>query len=171
MYFFLFYFMLFFFFFSSRRRHTRCSRDWSSDVCSSDLNASVEFPRNDRYRNIGIGYAWGNVAGEDLRLLGVNAAYRPLKGFQIMLRHQQLEHIEDETQTILSMNYETNRFESFSSRLIRRDEDTNMYFAWRRAGNRGIEYYVILGDPNARSFRETIILKAVVPLEIVFGRA
>src|SRR2546429_9050116 len=26
-----------FVFFSSRRRHTRCSRDWSSDVCSSDL--------------------------------------------------------------------------------------------------------------------------------------
>src|SRR5690606_41127860 len=25
------------FFFSSRRRHTRFSRDWSSDVCSSDL--------------------------------------------------------------------------------------------------------------------------------------
>src|SRR3989449_862862 len=30
-------FLIFFFFFSSRRRHTRCSRDWSSDVCSSDL--------------------------------------------------------------------------------------------------------------------------------------
>src|SRR2546422_11050742 len=30
---------IFFFFFSSRRRHTRCSRDWSSDVCSSDLYA------------------------------------------------------------------------------------------------------------------------------------
>src|SRR5215813_14364913 len=28
-----------FFFFSSRRRHTRCGRDWSSDVCSSDLLA------------------------------------------------------------------------------------------------------------------------------------
>src|SRR5215469_12097872 len=27
----------FFFFFSSRRRHTRSLRDWSSDVCSSDL--------------------------------------------------------------------------------------------------------------------------------------
>src|SRR3989449_9280076 len=26
------------FFFSSRRRHTRCSRDWSSDMCSSDLD-------------------------------------------------------------------------------------------------------------------------------------
>src|SRR5206468_8792967 len=27
-----------FFFFSSRRRHTRSDRDWSSDVCSSDLS-------------------------------------------------------------------------------------------------------------------------------------
>src|SRR5690554_3972153 len=29
--------LLFEFIFSSRRRHTRCGRDWSSDVCSSDL--------------------------------------------------------------------------------------------------------------------------------------
>src|SRR6267378_5022832 len=29
--------MMNFFFFSSRRRHTRSLRDWSSDVCSSDL--------------------------------------------------------------------------------------------------------------------------------------
>src|SRR5206468_9303230 len=31
----------FFFFFSSRRRHTRSDRDWSSDVCSSDLSGAV----------------------------------------------------------------------------------------------------------------------------------
>src|SRR5437660_8577098 len=30
-------YFFFFFFFSSRRRHTRWPRDWSSDVCSSDL--------------------------------------------------------------------------------------------------------------------------------------
>src|SRR5260370_19729869 len=34
--------MLIFFFFSSRRRHTRFKCDWSSDVCSSDLNANPE---------------------------------------------------------------------------------------------------------------------------------
>src|SRR5207249_9373825 len=28
-------------FFSSRRRHTRSKRDWSSDVCSSDLNLEL----------------------------------------------------------------------------------------------------------------------------------
>src|SRR5438067_12235038 len=30
-----------FFFFSSRRRHTRSKRDWSSDVCSSDLGDGI----------------------------------------------------------------------------------------------------------------------------------
>src|SRR5215470_12737000 len=33
-----------FFFFSSRRRHTRCYRDWSSDVCSSDLEGCADLP-------------------------------------------------------------------------------------------------------------------------------
>src|SRR6266536_422076 len=32
------------FFFSSRRRHTRSTRDWSSDVCSSDLQGSSGVP-------------------------------------------------------------------------------------------------------------------------------
>src|SRR5690606_40414765 len=31
-----------YFFFSSRRRHTRFSRDWSSDVCSSDLVPTLD---------------------------------------------------------------------------------------------------------------------------------
>src|SRR2546422_1922855 len=41
-----------FFFFSSRRRHTRCSRDWSSDVCSSDLlQAGPDSPAQEPARN------------------------------------------------------------------------------------------------------------------------
>src|SRR5207249_5691505 len=34
------------FFFSSRRRHTRSKRDWSSDVCSSDLKAKKEISKD-----------------------------------------------------------------------------------------------------------------------------
>src|SRR5690606_40727188 len=36
------------FFFSSRRRHTRFSRDWSSDVCSSDLKHGLLYLLTDR---------------------------------------------------------------------------------------------------------------------------
>src|SRR2546429_2543609 len=39
----VFHVVIYFFFFSSRRRHTRCSRDWSSDVCSSDLSEIRKF--------------------------------------------------------------------------------------------------------------------------------
>src|SRR6266702_7220827 len=35
------------FFFSSRRRHTRWPRDWSSDVCSSDLDPGGLLPSGD----------------------------------------------------------------------------------------------------------------------------
>src|SRR5207253_6035891 len=43
------------FFFSSRRRHTRWPRDWSSDVCSSDLigaNQGVQFPIAQAYAHL-----------------------------------------------------------------------------------------------------------------------
>src|SRR6266496_3577969 len=40
--------LFFFFFFSSRRRHTRSLRDWSSDVCSSDLFPLVRREPRDR---------------------------------------------------------------------------------------------------------------------------
>src|SRR5207249_6296047 len=43
--------ILLFFFFSSRRRHTRSKRDWSSDVCSSDLE-NVKFPLGSIFLNL-----------------------------------------------------------------------------------------------------------------------
>src|SRR5690606_40243573 len=38
------------FFFSSRRRHTRFSRDWSSDVCSSDFIDALDPEQRERLR-------------------------------------------------------------------------------------------------------------------------
>ena len=54
------FFIFFYFFFSSRRRHTRLRRDWSSDVCSSDLGlvdgslASGIVPANQILIQVGI---------------------------------------------------------------------------------------------------------------------
>src|SRR5207249_12159061 len=54
--------MMFFVFFSSRRRHTRSKRDWSSDVCSSDLNTLMFIPLPlvrewDEHRSVRPGHA------------------------------------------------------------------------------------------------------------------
>src|SRR2546422_1258893 len=62
-----------FFFFSSRRRHTRCSRDWSSDVCSSDLGQTFEIILEGALA--GAGYTlWPQVASTTLTLLRVPLA-------------------------------------------------------------------------------------------------
>src|SRR5436309_6537911 len=50
----------FFFFFSSRRRHTRFSRDWSSDVCSSDLGARPAAMERRGREGRGDGYSDGH---------------------------------------------------------------------------------------------------------------
>jgi len=131
---------------------------------------SLERPRGDAYRRWDLTYAWGNVAGKPLFLFGPTMNYRPLKNFQVTLRHQELDHGDRSRLTILGLNYELNRFESVSGRVLRRNDDTNWYLAWRRAGNRGAEYYVILGDPNAKTFQTSLILKVVLPIELVLGK-
>src|SRR5207247_752943 len=62
-----------FFFFSSRRRHTRSTRDWSSDVCSSDLALAPDLRRGGARQRLRLtGVAHGRllapgVAGRKLR--------------------------------------------------------------------------------------------------------
>src|SRR2546429_9990310 len=61
----------FFFFFSSRRRHTRCSRDWSSEVCSSDLTTPSTRPRSPAGRGGPTGTAspdWRRARSEERRV-------------------------------------------------------------------------------------------------------
>src|SRR5690606_39597279 len=52
------------FFFSSRRRHTRFSRDWSSDVCSSDLWGSRRARNGRRIADRGGENAARSVCGD-----------------------------------------------------------------------------------------------------------
>src|SRR5690606_40879056 len=62
------------FFFSSRRRHTRFSRDWSSDVCSSDLVLTTE-NRRSQWR----GYSLIKHEEQHRRCL-----YTPVSGYRIL---------------------------------------------------------------------------------------
>src|SRR5699024_11894259 len=50
-----------FFFFSSRRRHTRSKRDWSSDVCSSDLCTPADADNLGVYVPVFVSVSWGAV--------------------------------------------------------------------------------------------------------------
>src|SRR3712207_9251812 len=68
--------MGYFFFFSSRRRHTRYWRDWSSDVCSSDLHARLAGQARGDDDDVGaLGALVGPAAdADDLRLEALDGA-------------------------------------------------------------------------------------------------
>src|SRR5690554_504852 len=80
-FFFVFVVFIFFFFFSSRRRHTRCGRDWSSDVCSSDLmDADILFVGSSTINRNALPTIWNFLAGVNAfamsgKLAGVFGSY------------------------------------------------------------------------------------------------
>src|SRR5690606_40098927 len=71
------------FFFSSRRRHTRFSRDWSSDVCSSDLwqKRSMHATTSSAGRPVNAAMAFGCMSTTPCRSLSDRmTAHRPMSG-------------------------------------------------------------------------------------------
>src|SRR5262245_62406178 len=80
-------FFSFFFFFSSRRRHTRCLSDWSSDVCSSDLDlAAVSVGGKSRRRNNLGSYTWYKRSGKRIDFM---PAFHPLRNSQSQCSNRQ----------------------------------------------------------------------------------
>src|SRR3989449_7651916 len=79
-----------FFFFSSRRRHTRCSRDWSSDVCSSDLgflfkgsDAERRYHETGKFEYVNTGGYYHSLPGDPLRtFIDTTAEVQRAMGFQ-----------------------------------------------------------------------------------------
>lgn len=126
---------------------------------------SLEKPRGDAYRRWQADYVFGKIADENYRQLSLTFLYRPLKNLQLALRHQTQNHFENENLSIFSANYDLGRDQSVSSRLVSRDGDVSGYMSWRKSGNRGTEYYVIVGDPNSQKFRGSLLVKVVVPIE------
>src|SRR6266550_975763 len=89
--------MSLFFFFSSRRRHTRCSRDWSSDVCSSDLEArgylknlalsEVQMQANESYMQqavVEIVGKIGNNGDRVVKLVEINCVFHDVYGLVVL---------------------------------------------------------------------------------------
>src|SRR5699024_9152956 len=83
------------FFFSSRRRHTRSKRDWSSDVCSSDLAEEEEavdgaLEALDGYiATLNEALSSGGVATEDIGDYSQGEALEALREDSSALKHDQ----------------------------------------------------------------------------------
>ena len=82
------------------------------------------------------------------------------------MSYQVVDHGDRKEQAIFGFNDDLGRNRAVSGRVVYRSSRTNGYIAFRRSGNRGAEYFLILGDPNALKFRSSLLLKIVSPFDI-----
>ena len=100
-------------------------------------------------------------AGLGYRSLKIGSATRPQRGLQLTLTYQIVHHGGQQQQAIFGANDDLGRNYAISGRIVYQSGHTGAYLAFRRSGNRGTEYYVILGDPNAATLTKRVLLKVV----------
>jgi hypothetical protein len=123
------------------------------------------YPQGDPYRHINVQYDWGRLALADYRSSSVGYSYRPVNNLQLSATYQHVDHTDRSDLGILGFNWDIGRDRYFSGRVVKRDHDWNAYVAFRKSGNRGVEYFLIFGDPNAPKFKTSLILKVIWPVQ------
>lgn len=131
---------------------------------------SVAYPQSDPYHYFSLSYGWGRAANTMFKDISLNAVYRVTRDLQFDISHQIYVFGGYDDQTIFSGSYDFHHNRSLSMRVVRHSGQINPYLAFRQSGNRGTEYYMIVGDPNASTFHPALVLKVVVPVEIKLGK-
>lgn len=127
---------------------------------------AVNFPRGNRYRQYSFAYVNGVLSGQRFVAHSLSANLQPMRDLQIGAVAQFVKHFDDATQIIASANYDLHRNRAISARIVRQNDDWNGYVSFRQSGGLGTEYFLIVGDPNARTFRSSVILKVTTPFDL-----
>ena len=130
------------------------------EYTDSVFSVGVSIRATDRFNNIGISYSGGQQADKRIHRIGGRLNLRAY-GFTAGLLSLVQWHFERRYQQILTLTYDFTPALSLGSRLIWQSEDVNVYFALRRSGYAGMDFFIILGDPNALEFKQRLVAKVI----------
>ena len=130
------------------------------EFSDSLFSISLGVRATDRFNNFSVSYDWGEQAGEQFYSISGNVNLRAY-GFTAGLTSQVQWHFERRYQQILTLTYDFSPALSLGSRLIWQVDGTNLYFALRRSGYAGTDFFIILGDPNAVEFKQRLVAKVI----------
>lgn len=124
-------------------------------------NVRVTINESNRYKRFGIHHNWGERNGRDTRYTSLDASYRLLPGLDLGVSWSLFNFVGEDRLTVGTVSYELGPLDSISGRFVNRNGDVNAYMAYRHSGGKGVEYFVIIGDPNAEKWRSRVSLKVV----------
>ena len=130
------------------------------EFTDSVFNIRLKARASDRFNNVSVGYNWGEQADARLHRISGNLNLR-VHGFTAGFSSSIQWHFERRYQQILTLTYDFSPALSLGSRLIWQVEGFNIYFALRRSGYAGTDFFIILGDPNAMKFKQRLVTKVI----------
>jgi len=144
-----------------------------ADALTSDLDHAFDFDVGITNADHSAAYDVGFSAGESdetPRRFIRQRLFRRWDRITAELRNSRLRHHERLQQHILSVNYDFTSSVGIGGRVILRrnetqnDNDWNWYVSLRRSGGRGVETFLIFGEPNGDTFSPRIEGKVLWPL-------
>ncbi len=149
-------------------------KDWSASVnfnvdkFNDQADRTIGFSFNkgisNRFRQWGFHVETGIQADRPSTFIGPQISVRVLRKLDLIYAGsiQNLDGLE--RQHILTANYEISPTRSMGGRIVVHNSAINGYVSFRQSGEKGTEYFFILGDPNAERFRTQVALKIVFAL-------
>ncbi len=127
----------------------------------------VAYPNSDNYNQVLLSVTDGVVAGDKFRFEVLKATKKFYGKLQLSASYNKIHVLgENSVQLILTGSYDLGNDRSINGRILRQDDNVNAYLSYNKSGARGVEYYVILGDPNALKTATALVVKVVWPFEI-----
>ncbi|MFN3420805.1 MAG: DUF5916 domain-containing protein [Armatimonadota bacterium] len=139
-----------------------------------DRTFTVSFGWNvfDRFRSGGVSYRWGKRAGKSYGFLTFGQSFRPSDRWSLNLSYEQLWHEQRIYQLVISSVYDLTPERSLVFRWVKGSTPKpgepktllpidNFYLGFRQFSRKGLDIYLLLGDPNARSTRFMLLAKLI----------
>jgi hypothetical protein len=124
----------------------------------------------DLYNRGGFGAAVGRVAGGRYQSYGLGQAWRAGQNLSCSLDYYYPRVAEPSpeaysaSQVIGTLAYDISTERTLAGRIVAENGHANVYFAYRQRVRSGMDVYVIYGDPNSPSTKDTVILKLLRPI-------
>ncbi len=150
------------------RSDWRLEMDLTNTKFEGQRDANVGFEIHsgvsNRFRHYGLRVQLGTVGDHQSTVLGPIISTRLFRKLDVSYGGVIENRLGLAQQHIVSLNYEISPVRSFGGRVVVQNSETNAYLFYRHSGAKGVETYVIFGDPNALRTVNSLQIKFVFAL-------
>jgi hypothetical protein len=133
-----------------------------------DRQFTVGITRNDsnRFDRVGVRYNFGQAASRPIRFVQPFVSRRLFGRWDFSLSAGILRHLDNQELYVLTFAREFSPTRAIGGRVLIRNGELDYFVSYRVSGGRGMETYILLGDPvgNGRKTKTRLMTKVVFPV-------